>query len=57
MPRSGANASLSYFEPDESIIVVDNLSKALKDDALIVERKLNISNIKFRLILVSLLIK
>ena len=57
MPRSGANASLSYFEPDESIIVVDNLSKALNDDALIVERKLNISNIKFRLILVSLLIK
>ena len=53
MPQLEANASLSYFEPDEFIVVVDNLSKALKDDALIVERKLNISNIKFRLILIS----
>jgi len=53
MPRSVANALTSYFEPNEIVVTVDNLFKALKDDALIVERKLNISNIKFRLILVS----
>ena len=53
MPRQGSIARWSYFEVNKSVEAVDNLSKALKGDTLIVERKLNIGNIKFRLILVS----